>query len=125
MLCMPSLTSPRPQCSLQKLSNQISAATKEKEIIEAEDLTETTVKFVQIKEITATNPLTVSTANALIATNAVIPKRTVSLSKTTKLVLVINQRTLVCNPNTRPMATTATATPIPINPVPTVNTIRS
>src|SRR5436190_5626620 len=123
MLCMPSLTSPRPQCSLQKLSNQISAATKEKEIIEAEDLSETTVKFVQIKEITATNPLTVSTANAHIATNAVIPKRTVSLSKTTKLVLVVNHKTLVCETNTHPTETTVTA--VPINPVPTVNTIRS
>src|SRR5436190_4487786 len=125
MPCMPNQTSQRPQyLSLNHINQAASTAIKE-EIIEAEDLTETTVKFVHIKEITATNPLTVSTANALIATNAVIPKRTISFSKTTKPVLVINQRTLVCNPNTRPMATTATATPIPINPVPTVNTIRS
>ena len=73
-----------------------SIATKE-EILEAEDLTETTVKFVQIKEITETNPLTmVSTANALIATKAVIPKRTASSSKTTRQVLDTNLKILVC-----------------------------
>src|SRR5216117_1764451 len=90
MLYMPSLTSPRPQCSLQKLSNQISAATKEKEVIEAK---ETTVNFVHIREITIDFPTTVP--NALIATNTVISKRGVSLSKTTKLVLVIKHKILV------------------------------
>src|SRR5436190_24186004 len=95
MLCMPSLTSPRPQCSLQKLSNQISTATKEKEVIEAK---ETTVNFVHIREITIDFPTMV--LNALIATNMVIPKRTVLLSKIMKLVLVINHKILVCETNT-------------------------
>src|SRR5436305_15344163 len=106
MLCMPSLTSPRPQCSLQKLSNQISAATKEEEVIEAK---ETTVNFVHIRDITIDFPTTVP--NALIATNAVIPKRTLSLSKTTKLVLAINYKILVCQTNPHTMKTTGTAPP--------------
>ena len=53
MPCMPNQTSQRPQClSLNHINQAASAAIKE-EIIEAEDLTETTIKFVQIKEITS------------------------------------------------------------------------
>ena len=99
-----------------------SVATKE-ENIEAEDLTETIVKFVQIKEITAINPLTVSTANELIVTNAVILKKTASYLKTSKPVLNISPKTLICNPSIHPTETTETT--IPLNPVPTVNTIHS
>ena len=83
-------------------------------------MTETIVKFVQIKEITATNPLTVSTANALIVTNA---KKTVSFSKTKKHVLDTNLKILICKQSTHP--TEITKTTIPLNPVPTVNTIHS
>src|SRR5216110_3066488 len=105
MLYMPSLTSPRPQCSLQKLSNQISTATKEKEVIEAK---ETTVNFIHIREITIDFPTTVP--NVPIVINTVIPKRTVSLSKTMKLILVINYKTLVCETNTHPTETMAKTT---------------
>ena len=99
-----------------------SIATKE-EILEAEDLTETTVKFVQIKEITATPLTMVSTANALIVTNAAIPKRTASSSKTTKHVLDTNLKIPVCKQNIHQTETTERI--IPLNPVPTVNTIYS
>ena len=92
-------------------------ATEEK-VIEAK---ETTVNFVQIK---ATDfPPTDSTPNALIATNTVILKRIASSSKTTKPALDISHKTLVCNPSIHP--TEITETIIPLNPVPTVNTIHS
>ena len=74
MLCMPNQMSQRPQCLSRNHTNQTASVATKEENIEAEDLTETIVKFVQIKEITAINPLTVSTANELIVTNAVISK---------------------------------------------------
>ena len=90
---------------------------------EAIEETETTVKFVQNKAVTVLpNSTAGSTANALTVTNAVIPKKTASFSRTTKHALDTDLKILGFNTSIRQtetkMAITTTKLALTVNTIP-------